>query len=73
MLNDKSEAELNIKADNTTIEVSKDAEVKALIASPIVKIDLYQKGKAIIEGDAASAKVTGNVIVKFSPFREKIG
>ena len=57
MLNDKSEAELNIKADNTTIEVSKDAEVKALIASPIVKIDLYQKGKAIIEGDAASAKV----------------
>ena len=57
MLNDKSEAELNIKADNTTIEVSKDAEVKALIASPIVKIDLYQKGIAIIEGDAASAKV----------------
>jgi hypothetical protein len=57
MLNDKSEAELNIKADNTTIEVSKDAEVKALIASPVVKIDLYQKGQATIEGDAASVKV----------------
>jgi hypothetical protein len=57
MLNDKSEAELNIKANNTTVEVSKDAELKALIASPEVKIDLYQKGKAEIEGDAAIAKV----------------
>ena len=57
MLNDKSEAELNIKADNTTVEVSKDAELKALIASPEVKIDLYQKGKAEIEGDASMAKV----------------
>lgn len=57
MLNDKSEAELNIKSDNTTIEVSKDAELKALIASPEVKIDLYQKGKAEIEGDAVIAKV----------------
>ena len=57
MLNDKSEAELNIKANNTTVEVSKDAELKALIASPEVKIDLYQKGKAEIEGDASIAKV----------------
>lgn len=57
MLNDKSEAELNVKADNTTIEVSKDAELKALIASPEVKIDLYQKAKATIEGDASIAKV----------------
>jgi hypothetical protein len=57
MLNDKSEAELNIKANTTTIEVSKDAELKALIASLQVKIDLYQKGKAEIEGDAANVKV----------------
>lgn len=57
MLNDKSEAELNIKANNTTVEVSKDAELKALIASPEVKIDLYQKAKAEIEGDAAIAKM----------------
>lgn len=57
MLNDKSEAELNLKANNTTIEVSKDAELKALIASQEVKIDLYQKAKATIEGDAATVKV----------------
>lgn len=57
ILNDKSEAELNIKANNTTVEVSKDAELKALIASPEVKIDLYQKGKATIEGDAALVKM----------------
>jgi hypothetical protein len=57
MLNDKSEAELNVKANNTTVEVSKNAELKALIASPEVKIDLYQKGKAVIEGDAGNAKI----------------
>lgn len=57
MLNDKSEAELNVKANNTTVEVSKNAELKALIASPEVKIDLYQKGKAVIEGDTGNAKI----------------
>lgn len=57
MLNDKSEAELNIKAEKTAIEVSKDAELKALIASPETKIDLYQKGKAEIEGDTSYAKI----------------
>lgn len=56
ILNDKSQAELNLKANNTTIEVSKDAELKALIASPEVKVDLYQKGKATIEGDADVVK-----------------
>ena len=57
MLNDKSKAELNIKANNTTIEASKNAEATALIASPEIKIDLYQKGNVTIEGDATIAKI----------------
>lgn len=68
ILNDKSEAELNVKANNTTVEVSKDAELKALIASPEVKIDLYQNGKATIEGDANIVKMrldnSSNLIAK---------
>uniref|UniRef100_UPI004049C301 GIN domain-containing protein n=1 Tax=Flavobacterium sp. TaxID=239 RepID=UPI004049C301 len=68
ILNDKSEAELNVKANNTIIEVSKDAELKALIASPEVKIDIYQKGKVEIEGDAAIVKAridnNSNLIAK---------
>lgn len=57
ILNDKSEAELNIKAQNTILELSKSAELKALVASPEIKIDLYEKAEATIEGDAANAKI----------------
>ncbi len=57
ILNDKSEAELNIKAQNTVLELSKSAELKALVASPEIKIDMYEKAEATIEGDAANAKI----------------
>lgn len=57
IMNDKTKAEVNLKADNAVIELSKNADIKALIASPNVKIDMYQKTKAEIEGDAAFAKI----------------
>lgn len=57
ILNDKSEAELNVKAQNTTLELSKNAELKALVASPEVKIDMYEKSSANIEGDAENVKL----------------
>lgn len=56
-MNDKSKAEINVKSDNTTIELSKYADLKALIASPAVKIDMYQKTTAAIEGDANTAQI----------------
>ncbi|RWX02504.1 GIN domain-containing protein [Flavobacterium cerinum] len=56
-LNDKTTAELNLQAESTAIELSKGAQLKALIASPEVKIDMYQKSIATIEGDAANAKI----------------
>jgi hypothetical protein len=56
-MNGKSKAEVNMKAENATIELSKNAILKALIASPNVKIDMYQKTVAEIEGDAAFAKI----------------
>lgn len=57
ILNDKSEAELNIKADTTSIELSASSSIKALIASPKFKLDMYQKAKATIEGDASFANI----------------
>ncbi len=57
ILNDKSEGEINAKADNTSIELSKNAELKALITSQEFKLDMYQKSKATIEGNANNAKL----------------
>ncbi len=57
VLNDKAKAEVNIKAESTSLELSKNADLKALIASPVVKLDMYQKANAVIEGDAAEAKI----------------
>ncbi|MFD2891602.1 GIN domain-containing protein [Flavobacterium chuncheonense] len=57
ILNDKAEAELNLKAQNTILELSKDSELKALVASPEVKLDMYQNSDARIEGDAENVKM----------------
>lgn len=57
VLNDKSEAEINIKAENTSLELSKNAELKALITSPELKLDMYQKSKAEIEGNCNNVKL----------------
>jgi len=54
---DKSKTELNLKSENTIIELSKNATLKALIASLELKCDLYQKSKAILEGDVTNAKI----------------
>jgi hypothetical protein len=51
MLDDKSKAELNLKSEDATIEMSKNAQIKALISSTQIKFDMYQKTKAVIEGD----------------------
>ncbi|MFV8333615.1 GIN domain-containing protein [Flavobacterium sp. GSP14] len=53
--NDKSKTELNIKSDNTTIELSKNSSLKALINTTILKVDMYQKSDAAIEGEATNA------------------
>lgn len=57
VLNDKAEAEINVKAENTSLELSKNAELKALVTSPELKIDMYQKSQATIEGNSNNAKV----------------
>lgn len=57
LLNDKSKAELNVKAEFAAFELSKNAELKALIAAAETKIDLYQKSTATLEGDSGISKI----------------
>ncbi len=51
----KSKTELNLKSENTTIELSKNSSLKALINTTILKVDMYQKSDAAIEGEATNA------------------
>lgn len=57
MANDKSKIELNLKSEETTIEMSKNAVLKALIASNAMKFDMYQKTSAVVEGDVIDLKL----------------
>lgn len=57
LMNDKSKAELNIKSESATLELSKNAELKALVTTQNLKLDLYQKTSANVEGDATMAKI----------------
>ncbi len=57
MMDDKSKAELNLKSEDATIEMSKNSQLKALISSTQMKFDMYQKTKAVIEGDVIDFKL----------------
>jgi hypothetical protein len=57
MLDDKAKAELNLKSEDATIEMSKFAQLKSLISATQMKFDMYQKTKAVIEGDVINFKL----------------
>lgn len=52
---DDTKMEINLKAEKAKIELSKNANLKALITTLDLGFDLYQKSKANIEGDATNA------------------
>jgi len=56
--NDKSKTELNLtSSEQATIELGKTAQLKALISSPMLKFDMYQKSTATVEGDVIDLKL----------------
>lgn len=57
MADDKTKTELNLKSEDATIEMSKNAQLKALISSTLLKFDMYQKTKAVVEGDVINFKL----------------
>lgn len=57
LANDKSKIELNLKGQDSFVEMSKNAEIKALISSNKLKFDMYQKSNAVIQGDVNEMKL----------------
>jgi len=54
---DKSKIELNLKAEKSKVQLSKNAQIKALITTTDLTLDLYQKSSANIEGETANAVI----------------
>ncbi|CAC9975991.1 DUF2807 domain-containing protein [Flavobacterium sp. WLB] len=54
---DKSRTELNLKADDGSLQLSKSASIKTLVSAIKFKCDLYQKANAAIEGIAEKATI----------------
>ncbi|WP_269222074.1 DUF2807 domain-containing protein [Flavobacterium sp. IMCC34518] len=51
---DKSKIELNLKSEKAKVQLSKNAQIKALISTVDLAFDMYQKATSIIEGDAVN-------------------
>ncbi len=55
--NDKSKVELNLKSNEASVEMSKNADIKATISANKLKFDMYQKSNAVIQGDVVEMKL----------------
>ncbi|PWB22977.1 GIN domain-containing protein [Flavobacterium sp. HTF] len=55
--NDKSKTELNLKAEDASLQLSKNSSIKSLVSAIKFKCDLYQKASANIEGIAEKATI----------------
>lgn len=60
-----SKTELNLKSEKATIELSKNATLKALITTTDLKCDMYQKSIANLEGDVTNANIRLDNNAKF--------
>jgi hypothetical protein len=54
---DKSKTELNLKAEDAALQLSKNSSIKTLVSAIKFKCDLYQKTTATIEGIAEKATI----------------
>ena len=70
---DKSKTELNLKSENTTIELSKNASLKALVNTTDLKMDMYQKSEATLEGSAINTmlRLDNNALFTGNKFTTK--
>lgn len=61
---DKSKSEINLKADEASLQLSKNSAIKSLVSATKFKCDLYQKANAALEGIAqkATIRVDNNAI-----------
>jgi predicted acyltransferase (DUF342 family) len=57
--------ELNLKSEKATIQLSKNASLKALVSATDLKCDLYQKAIANLEGDVTNSSIRLDNNAKF--------
>ena len=71
--NDKSKTELNLKSEDASLQLSKNASIKTLISAIKFKCDLYQKASATIEGiaDKATIRLDNNSVFNGTKFTLK--
>jgi hypothetical protein len=70
---DKSKSEINLKAEEATLQLSKNATIKSLVSAIKFKCDLYQKSNAALEGiaDKATIRLDNNSIFTGTKFTLK--
>jgi hypothetical protein len=70
---DKSKTELNLKSENGSVQLSKNAGLKALVVATDFKCDLYQKANAAIEGSATNGtfRLDNNSVLTGNKFTVK--
>lgn len=64
--NDKSKVEINLKAEDAVVELSKNTNIKALISAVNLKCDMYQKSIAVVEGDCIDFKLRMDNYAEFN-------
>ncbi|WP_281310600.1 GIN domain-containing protein [Flavobacterium flavigenum] len=70
---DKSKSEINLKADEAALQLSKSSSIKSLVSAIKFKCDLYQKANAVIEGVAekGSVRIDNNSVFTGTKFNIK--
>ncbi len=56
-LDDNSKAEINVKGENTILNLSKNSNLKSLLVTKTLVCDMYQNAQAKIEGDCDELKL----------------
>ena len=71
--NDKSKTELNLKSEDASLQLSKNASIKTLVSAIKFKCDLYQKASATIEGiaDKGTIRLDNNSVFNGTKFTLK--
>ena len=63
--NDDSKSELNITASEVECQLNQSSDIEALINSPVLTVDIYEKASARIDGDIENFKIRADQSSKF--------
>lgn len=61
----KAELELHATSDESFFQVNENSELKGIINAKLLKVDLYQKGETVLEGDVTTLSLRADTETKF--------